>query len=100
VQTTQIVEMDEEGVESIVAAEEEKPAGDDLTKIQGVGSNTVKKLNNMGISTYAEIAAWTPEEAAAVDKKLNYRGRILREDWAGQAKLILNTETTLAKAQE
>ena len=60
-------------------------AADDLSKLSGVGPVMVKKLNSAGITTFAQIAAWTPEEIAEIDEKLSLKGRIERDDWLKQA---------------
>ncbi len=57
----------------------------DPKAISGVGPKLEKVLNGLGIWTYAQIAAWTPEEIAWVDDYLSFRGRIARDDWIGQA---------------
>ncbi len=62
--------------------------GDDLTRISGVGPVIVGKLNDMGITTFAQVAAFTPEKVAEVDEKLNFKGRIDREGWIEQAKKL------------
>ena len=81
------------------AAEEKAPAkkaapkktaaktdgADDLTRISGVGPVMVKKLHANGVTTFAQIAAWTPEEVAAMDDVLNFKGRIDRDEWLKQA---------------
>ena len=68
------------------AAPKAKAAGgDDLTQISGVGPVIVKKLAEAGVTTFAQIAAWTPEEVAAMDEKLNFKGRIERDEWLKQA---------------
>lgn len=59
--------------------------GDDLSKISGVGPVIVKKLHALGVTTFAEIAAWTPEQVAEMDEKLSFKGRIDRDDWLKQA---------------
>ena len=59
--------------------------GDDLTKISGVGPVIVKKLHALGVTTFAQIAAWTPEDIADMDDKLNFKGRIDRDEWLKQA---------------
>ncbi len=63
-------------------------AADDLKKISGVGPVLEKKLNALGITTYAQVAAFTPEEIAKVDDALSFKGRIDRDDWLGQAKKL------------
>lgn len=62
---------------------------DDLSKISGVGPVLVKKLNEAGITSFAQIAAWTADEIAAIDEKLNFKGRIERDDWIAQAKAFM-----------
>ena len=39
-----------------------------------------------GVTTFAQIAAWTEEDVAAMDEKLSFKGRIEREGWIDQAK--------------
>ncbi len=65
---------------------------DDLKRISGVGPKLEQVLNGMGIRTYAQIAAWTADEIAKVDDVLKFGGRIVRDDWIGQASR-LNGET-------
>ena len=70
------------------AGKSAKPAAvtaDDLSKLSGVGPVMVKKMNSAGITTFAQIAAWTPEEIAEIDEKLSLKGRIERDDWLKQA---------------
>ena len=59
--------------------------GDDLTQISGVGPVIVKKLHALGVTTFAQIAAWTPEDVADMDEKLSFKGRIDRDNWLAQA---------------
>ncbi|WP_299075330.1 50S ribosomal protein L21 [uncultured Ruegeria sp.] len=59
---------------------------DDLKKLSGVGPALEKKLLAAGITTFAQIAAWTDEDVAAMDEKLSFKGRIEREGWIEQAK--------------
>ncbi len=65
-----------------------KSEADDLTQISGVGPVIVKKLNDLGVTTFAEIAAWSKDDIAAMDEKLNFKGRIERDDWLKQAKKL------------
>ena len=61
---------------------------DDLKKIGGVGPRIEEKLHGMGITTYAQIAAWTRADVKHVDETLSFRGRIDREKWIVQAKKL------------
>ena len=59
---------------------------DDLKKLSGVGPALEKKLLEAGVTTFAQIAAWTDADVAAMDEKLSFKGRIEREGWIEQAK--------------
>jgi branched-chain amino acid transport system ATP-binding protein len=59
---------------------------DDLLIIKGIGPVNLRKLNAHGITTFAQIAAWKKADIIAVEKYLEFDGRIAREDWTGQAK--------------
>ena len=65
----------------------EAPAGggDDLKRLSGVGPKLAAKLNENGVWTFAQIAAWTPEEVAFMDDRLSFKGRIARDGWTEQA---------------
>jgi len=58
---------------------------DDLKTLSGVGPALEKKLHAAGVASFAQIAAWTPEDVAAMDEKLSFKGRIEREGWIAQA---------------
>lgn len=78
------------------AAKSEVPAAagaaDDLKLISGVGPALEKKLHALGVTSLAQVAAFTKEEIERVDAELNFKGRIDREDWIGQAKTLLAGE--------
>jgi predicted flap endonuclease-1-like 5' DNA nuclease len=40
----------------------------------------------LGVTTFSQIAAWTPEELADIDLKLGLKGRAERDAWIAQAK--------------
>lgn len=72
------------------AAKAEAPAAaagaDDLKKLSGVGPALEKKLNAAGVTSFAQIAAWSEADIAEFDEKLSFKGRIEREGWVEQAK--------------
>ena len=70
---------------------------DDLKKISGVGPVLEKKLNALGITKFDQIANFSEEDIAKVDEVLNFKGRIEREDWLGQAKAFAAGETPEAE---
>ncbi|SEM05614.1 LSU ribosomal protein L21P [Roseovarius azorensis] len=59
---------------------------DDLKQLSGVGPALEKKLLEAGVTSFAQIAAWTEADVAAMDEKLSFKGRIEREGWIEQAK--------------
>lgn len=59
---------------------------DDLKKLSGVGPALEKKLLEAGVTSFAQIAAWTEADIAEFDEKLSFKGRIEREGWVEQAK--------------
>jgi NADH-quinone oxidoreductase subunit E len=72
-----------------VVKKDRVPVVDDLKKISGVGPKLEKVLNGMGIRTLAEIAKWTEAEMREIDDKLGLENRIIRDNWASQAKALL-----------
>jgi len=80
---------------SALAAVPAKP--DDLKLIKGIGPVNERKLNDHGITTFAQIAAWTRAEIVAVEKYLEFDGRIDREDWKGQAKKLASGKSSATK---
>lgn len=84
-------------------AQGSKPAGaaapragrpDELELIRGIGPQNEKKLHELGIFHFDQIAAWTPREALWVGGYLAFPGRIEREDWIGQARILAAGGTT------
>ncbi|SHH76162.1 50S ribosomal protein L21 [Marivita hallyeonensis] len=59
---------------------------DDLKQLSGVGPALEKKLHEAGITTFAQIAAWTEADVEEFGEKLSFKGRIEREGWIEQAK--------------
>ncbi|WP_372603115.1 50S ribosomal protein L21 [Actibacterium sp.] len=63
---------------------------DDLKKLSGVGPALEKKLLEAGVTSFAQIAAWSEADIAEFDEKLSFKGRIEREGWVEQAKELAN----------
>jgi len=67
---------------------ETNAGADDLKALSGVGPALEKKLIAGGITSFAQIAAWTEADIAEFDEKLSFKGRIEREGWVEQAKKL------------
>jgi predicted flap endonuclease-1-like 5' DNA nuclease len=68
-----------------------KPRGgqaDDLKRVRGIGKQNEGRLHALGIWHFDQIAAWTEKEIDWVEGFLAFPGRIQREDWVGQAKVL------------
>ena len=68
------------------AAKKAEAGADDLKKLSGVGPALEKKLHEQGVTSFAQIATWGPEDIADMDDKLSFKGRIERDGWVDQAK--------------
>ncbi|WP_306225673.1 hypothetical protein [Bosea beijingensis] len=80
----------------LLAARDEKP--DDLKLIKGIGRQNEGRLHGLGIWHFEQIGGWSAENAEWVGGYLAFPGRIEREDWVGQAKLLAaGTETEFAR---
>ena len=75
---------------SATPASASAPAGgDDLTRIKGLGPKLSATLHGMGVTTFAQIAAWDDAEIDRVDAQMGrFQGRIRRDDWVGQAAML------------
>ncbi len=64
-------------------------AADDLLLIKGVGPKLNALLNKLGITRFDQIAAWSRDDVTKVDGHMeSFSGRIDREEWIPQAKLL------------
>lgn len=71
------------------AASPARAGGDDLTRIKGLGPKLAATLRDLGVSSFGQIAGWDDTEIERVDAQLGrFQGRIRRDDWVGQARLL------------
>lgn len=64
-------------------------AADDLTRIKGIGPKLVALLGELGVTSYAQIAAWSDADVERIDARLGrFAGRITRDQWIEQAKML------------
>ncbi|NLR72904.1 hypothetical protein HGI47_18675 [Novosphingobium sp. ERN07] len=76
------------------------PQGDDLGRIKGVGPKLKALLASLGVTSYAQIAAWTDEDIARIDAQLGtFAGRAKRDNWVEQAKLLATGDTAAYEAK-
>jgi len=67
---------------------------DNLTLIKGVGIKLEEKLNELGIFHFDQIAGWSQEDIDWVDSSLSFSGRIQRDSWVDQSKILATGGST------
>jgi predicted flap endonuclease-1-like 5' DNA nuclease len=68
---------------------------DDLLLIKGLGPKLVEHLRTLGVTRFAQIAAWDDAEINRIDAQLGrFQGRIRRDDWPAQARLLAAGDTS------
>lgn len=60
----------------------------DLKQISGIGPKVETLLHKAGVQTFEDIAGWSLSDVARIDRELGLEGRILRDDWIGQAQKL------------
>ncbi|ARP63654.1 proton-conducting membrane transporter [Mesorhizobium sp. WSM1497] len=68
-----------------------KPASgkpDNLRRLIGIGPVNEKLLKAQGVTSFAQIASWTAADIKRIEDVMNFDGRIARERWIEQAKLL------------
>ena len=77
------------GVAAAVALARDGVA-DNLKEIEGIGPALEKLCHDLGIFHFDQIASWGAAEVEWMDGNLKgFKGRVTRDKWVAQAKLIL-----------
>lgn len=64
-------------------------AADPLTQIKGLGPKASAMLAGLGVTRFAQIAAWSDADVARIDAEMGaFKGRIVRDRWIDQARLL------------
>ena len=76
--------------EEVAAVEPAATASaDDLSRIKGLGPKLKALLAEMGVTSFAQIAAWEPDDLAKIDAQHGtFAGRPVRDNWIEQAKML------------
>ena len=62
-------------------------SSDDLTQLAGVGPALAKKLNDAGVTSFAEIAAWKTADLDRLDGEISgLKAKAEKGDWVKAAK--------------
>jgi predicted flap endonuclease-1-like 5' DNA nuclease len=74
---------------------------DDLKLISGVGPKLEQTLNDLGVYHFDQVSKWKKKDIAWVDGNLRFKGRIERDDWMSQAKILAKGgETEFSKKKK
>lgn len=76
------------GTKPRVLSAPRKAGPDDLTRIDGIGSALEKRLFGVGIYHFDQIAKLTDRQAKWVGIAVGFPGRVERENWIGEAKVL------------
>lgn len=75
-------------------------AGDDLSRIKGLGPKLQALLPTLGLTTYAQIAALDEAALAELDGKLGaFAGRPAKDNWVAQARYLAAGDVAGFEAQ-
>ncbi|SHO62366.1 polyhydroxyalkanoate depolymerase, intracellular [Pseudoxanthobacter soli DSM 19599] len=64
-------------------------AGDDLTRIKGVGPSIAKALRDLGYGRFADIAGLDAAAIARIEEHIGFPGRVVRDGWIDQAAALI-----------
>ena len=68
---------------------------DDLTRIKGIGPKLEALCHDLGFYHFDQLSAWTADEVAWVDRNLEgFKGRVTRDNWVEQARLLASGDKT------
>jgi len=88
------------GIQSHPKPEPIKGPGDKLTQLKGLGPKAASILNDLGVTRFEQIASWNEADVAAIDAQMGaFKGRIGRDRWVDQAKLLAKGDTAAFEAE-
>lgn len=78
------------GVEAHPSGRDQVSHGDDvLTTLKGLGPRAASRLNELGVTRFAQMAAWGEADIDALDDQMGaFKGRIRRDRWVDQARFL------------
>jgi predicted flap endonuclease-1-like 5' DNA nuclease len=82
------------GIDSHPTAAPAKGPGDTLTQLKGLGPKAASILNDLGVTRFEQIGSWNDADVDAIDAQMGaFKGRIRRDRWVDQAKLLAKGDT-------
>ena len=88
------------GITSHTRVEPVKGPGDTLTQLKGLGPKAASILADLGVTRFEQIASWNAADVAAIDAQMGaFKGRITRDRWVDQARLLAKGDTAAFEAE-
>lgn len=90
-----------DGKPALMLSAAREGGADDLKLISGVGPKLEQTLNDLGVYHFDQVAKFKKKDIAWVDERLRFKGRIERDDWMSQAKILAKGgETEFSKGKK
>ncbi len=86
-----VKESDEKNKPTLLR-EAPKDGGDKLSTIKGIGPVLEKKLNELGIYSFEQIASWDTEQEVWIGTQITFPKKVLKEEWVKQAKELFKNK--------
>lgn len=84
-----VFEGENEGTKPRLLLAPREGGADNLKEIKGIGPKLEDLCHTLGVFHFDQIAAWTDDEVAWVDANLTgFKGRVSRDEWVSQAKIL------------
>lgn len=64
---------------------------DQLSLIKGIGPVLERKLNDLGVYTFKQIASWDAKEEIWIGTQMFFPKKVTKEEWVSQAQELLKT---------
>lgn len=88
------------GIDSHPSGEPAPARGDTLTQLKGLGPKAASLLNDLGVTRFEQMASWNDADVAAIDARMGaFKGRITRDRWVDQAKLLAKGDKAAFEAE-
>ena len=86
------VETQEDVIKPTLLTEAPETGADKLSTIKGIGPVLEKKLNELGVYSFEQIASWDTEQELWIGTQMAFPQRVRKEEWVKQAKELLNAK--------
>lgn len=71
------------------------PDAEDLTRIKGISNALEKRLHELGIYTWSQIASWEERHIREFSSRLAFKDRIVREKWVEQSRNLIGARQSV-----